>query len=293
MTSRHFVGVFAMIAVALLLAGSLGDAQAASKRGARYNSNASRQAAAAAKARKAQQIKSIQQQLSVARQILANAESQTAMSQGEVNQALAKLSGIRTEIESAEDDVEQAVKTLHAIEAEILAEQPPDSEFATALAAETQAKDDVHRAIHRVLGLPEHPGQSVDAALLNDVAEISAAQRQALDSDVNYLVAQQDLKDAAARVEKLRRQLFQANADWIAAERDLSEAHTRAREGTEQAKTAGLSSLDDRQDLSRAQNVAAAARALVAQGEARLRQLGAKPAASSGSGGSVGSRSTK
>lgn len=273
----------ALIAVAMLLVDFSAEAEAAKRR--RRGSSRSSRAAAAAKARKERTIKSIQQQVAAARQVLAAAESQTAMSQAQVNQALSKLSGIRDDLETGHDDAEQAAKTLHEIEAEILAEQQPDSDLGRAQAVVAQAKDDVHREIHRVLRLPNVHEKPGDAARLTDLANLSPVQRKLLENDNGYRSAQDRMREAGRNADQVRQKLLQADSNWVAASQDLAEAKKRSRDESQQAKTAGLSSLGDRRDLRSAQNVAAAARAIIAQGEARLRQLGAK---SSGGGSSSG-----
>jgi len=291
--------LLAGIVVAIVLAGVLSDVPAANKyrnnnnRNNSHYRNRNRSAAAAASARKAQLVNTLQRQVATARQMLAAAESNTAMSQAEVNQALVKLSGIRVEIESAEDDVVQALKTQHAIEAEILAEQAKDSELAKALVAEAQAKEEIHLAIHGALHLPGHEAKSVDTARLVDVATLSDIQKRTLEEDQKYRVAKEALKETAAQVERLQQKLFQDDPDWIAAQRDLSDARQRELAGEQHAKTVGGSSFGDKQALSKSKHVADAARALVNQGEARLRQLGAKPTSRTNSSRSTQSQKPK
>lgn len=83
-------------------------------------------------------------------------------------------------------------------------------------------------------------------------------------------MSQADVNQALSRLSGIRGEIESAHADV-----------------QEVAKAAGLGSPGDRQDLRTAQNVAAAARSIIAQGESRLRQLGASP---SGGGHSSGTK---
>ena len=276
---KHLVNclLVVLVAVALLLVDFSAEAEAA-KRRRRGSSRHSR--AAAAQARKQQMIKSIQQQVAVARQVLDAAESQAAMSQAQVNQALSKLSGIREDIERGHDDAEQAAKTLHGIEAEILAEQQPDSDLVRAQAILAEAKDDMHDAMHRLIRLPDVDEKPGDAARLTDLANLSPVQRKLLENDNDYQAAQDQMREAGRNVDQVRQKLLRAESNWVAARQDLAEARRRSRDESQQAKTAGLSSLGDRQDLRKAQDVATAARTIIAKGEALLRQLEEKSSSS-------------
>ena len=88
-----------------------------------------RNAAAAAKAHREKMISSLQQQVAKAQQILEKAASKSQMTQAELNSATSRLSGIREEIEDTQHDAVEAAKTLHEVEAELLAHQGPGSEY--------------------------------------------------------------------------------------------------------------------------------------------------------------------
>lgn len=272
-----------LVAFALLMTAFSSDVEARRRRGR------GRSAAAAAKARKAQMIKTIQQQVAAAQKVLSAAESQAAMSGDQVKQALSQLSGIRTEIESAHENVAEAATTLREIEAEILAEQKSDSPLELAKKDLRRAQEAVHLTIHAVLDLPNHHEHSGERGRLADLASISSSERATLGDDARYHASLRELNEAARRVKELREALFEGDPEWVAAQRALADAQQRSRESTQQAQTAGLGSLGDRQNLHNAQQIAATARAIIAQGETRLRQLGAKPTSNSKS----TSRSTK
>lgn len=233
---------------------------------------------AAAAARKQQMIRSLQQHLAVARQILATARSQTAMSSAEVNQAIGKLSELRESIDSAQIDVKEASKALHDVEEEILDAQSSDSQVKEEERALERAKAELHESIHRAVKIADKPHRSADAGRLTDIAGLSDEDRSALEADSAYQAAKQKVSEANRKLNKTRQLLYDADSDWIAARDELHDAHKRADEGRRQASSVAIGSLDDRQDLRKAKNVAAAAQAAVMQAEMRLRQLGVKDA---------------
>ena len=175
---------------------------------ARGRHNYGRNAAAAARANRAKMISSIQKQVTNARAVLKSAESQSVMSQAELNAASSKLAGIREEIDNTHQDAVQAAKTLREIEAEITLHQNPNSDLAKSLAAVDDAKEDVHQTIQSVLDFKlddAKPGVDVRQA---DVKQLSDSQLSKLKADPRYVAADKALKDAARAVSKLRQTLF-------------------------------------------------------------------------------------
>lgn len=241
---------------------------------ARGRHNYGRNAAAAAKANRARMISSIQKQVSNARAVLKSAESQSVMSQAELNAASSKLAGIREEIDNTHQDAVQAAKTLREIEAEITLHQTPNSDFAKSLAAVDDAKEVVHQTIQSVLGLKlddAKPGVDVRQA---DLKQLSDSQLSKLKADPQYVAADKALKDAARTVSKLRQTLFEADPDWTAAHRDLVDAHLQERNGAKERRVTGSAAAEKRMQLQNVNNVAVTARSIISLGEFRLRQLG-------------------
>lgn len=236
----------------------------------------SRAAAAAAKARKAQMIKVLQQQLAVARQILAAAESKTALSASEVSQAFGALGQLRQSAEQSQADVKEAAKTLRDIEQEIWEEQTADSQARKDVIAFEQAKQDLHDVIHRLAKVMDKAHTSADAGRLADLASLPEADRARLEADPIYKGAVQRATELGKNAGISRQQLFEKDAEWLAARDDLREAQKCAVEGQQQATSVAVGAAGDRQDLRRAGNVAAAARMTVFQLETQLRQLGVK-----------------
>lgn len=253
----------------------------------------SRQSAAAAKAAKQRTISAVQKQVAAARQVLAAAESQSAMSQTQVTQAVDKLSEIREAIKSAQAGTQEAANLLQDIEAEIVGEQTPDSELVRAQANLETATQTLHRVMHRVVTLPDDSDKSNDAGRLGDLAKLSPEERDRLEQDPAYQTARDNWKTAARNFKQCRQKLLEADEDWVAARQDLADAKQSVHESEQQSQTAGLGSLGDRQDLRQAQNIAATARAAVAQGEARLRQLGVNPSAGQASSSAAKKKKTR
>lgn len=236
----------------------------------------SRAAAAAAKARKEQMIKALQQQLTIARQVLAAAESKTAMSASEVNQAFGALEQLRASADSAKTDVVEATKSLRDIEQEIWEEQSAESPARKDAIAYEQAKEELHEIIHRIAKVGDKTHSSADAGRLADLASLSPTERASVEADAGYKGALQRLTELGQNAKLSRQQLFEKDADWIAAREELREAQKRLKEGQKQSTTVAVGAAGDRQDLKRANNIATSARMAVAQIEWQLRSLGVK-----------------
>jgi hypothetical protein len=241
----------------------------------------SRQSAAVAQAYRAMAIQNIQQQIGIARNVLGSAESKAAMSQSTVSSAISRLTDAREQINSAHEDVALAAKALHDLEKEILADLPPNAELNIAKEVLQQAKNSMHDALHRLFNIPHVTGKSDEAARLAEFESLSDEQKAILEKDPGYQVAQREMQAAAAQVTHLRREVLMADKEWVDARQELTDADKRSREGTQQATTAGMSMFGGQQKLRSNQQIAAFARSVIAQGEARLRQLGANPNGSS------------
>lgn len=253
---------------------------------ARGRGSYGRIAAAAAKAQRARLISSVQQQVVNAQQILQKAESQSQMTQAELNAANTKLSGIREDIGNTQHDVVEAAKTLRDIEAELIAQQTPDSEYGKALATADEVKNDVHLTIHRVLNLPMQELKPGLDPRKEDLKQLTITQMSTLQDNQSYIDSDMSLKDAIQKVSHFRQKLFQDDSEWVAAHEDLVNANHDKRDGEKERRMTGSSAAGKRQELQNVNNVVQTARSIIAQGEYRLRQLGAsvpqaKPTASS------------
>ncbi|GAA4469722.1 hypothetical protein [Novipirellula rosea] len=249
------------------------DADAGTRR---KNSSRGRHNAAAIQAQKTRMIRSIQNQIADARKVLSSIESKTAMTQKEAEQAMEKLASIHSEIEAERLDVPKAMKDMRGIEEDILAEQLPESELKVAMANMDRLKEAMHLVIHQMLGLPEHSGATSLNEGLFDLSKLTAEQQKTLDANSEYQSTEQKLASAAARVRQLREKLFAKDSDWIAAKQDVIDASKEALADKRELKSTVVHAAAEKSKLDNARQIEAVARAAIARGEARLRQLGVK-----------------
>ncbi len=275
--SRRLYFVTHVVVITTLVMGLfVSSADAAKRRGHRNN----RRASAMAQAQRNEAIKNIQQQVAAAQRVLSSAQFQASMSQTQVSEAMSKINKISSDIEVAHDDVQQASKALREIEAEIIAEQTPDSEYGKTKAAFDEAQRASHLIIHRLAGLSGTIEATESRSGLLDVAKLNPEQQAAIEADSAYQSAERSFKVAADNLSRLRKKLFESDSDWTAGQRELLDAKSRSSEDTRQVTSVGLEARRDKRQLNQAQQLVWEARRVIAQGEARLRQLGAKPLAS-------------
>jgi hypothetical protein len=255
---RRRFAVGALLAMIFMAADFHRLAQAAGK------NNRNRQAAAAAAAQKQRLVERLRRQLDAARGVLSAAQSSGSLSQQALDEAARKLSSIRTELEQVRLDAKEAEKTMRGIEAEILAEQAPDSEYVHAKMAVDEAKQLLQRESRRVF----------PAA---DPARLTAAQREMLENDEGYQRAKAKLEFAAKALDRERQKLFRADPQWTAAQKDLYAARQEEDRQEQTSVATGVGTLDDKQNLKSAQSLAAAAQSVIGLAEARLRRLGVNP----------------
>ena len=228
-----------------------------------------RSSASSAAARKKQSAQAIQNQINVARQVLAMAEAKGGMSAQQVQAAQERIANARSEIEAAGSEEREAREQMREIEQRILAEQGPDTPVGRAQAEVTAAEVAVHRELHRVVGAAPPAADTSP-----DTHSLSAAERETLRNDAEYTAAKERLVSAKRNLARVRQELLQAHTDWVAASKAAAEAHKRETAAKQAAGRPNLGAVSAKRNLHDAQDVAAAARATIAQGEAMLRQMG-------------------
>jgi hypothetical protein len=209
-------------------------------------------------------VEKLQRQRDAAREVLSAARSTASLSQQALEEAAQKLSSIRAELEQSRLDAKEAEKTMREVEAEILSEQPPESEYIRLKMAVDDAKQSLQREIRRLL-----PAADPD--------QLTAQQRQTLEDDEAYRQAKLELSIAAKALDRVRQKLFQADPEWAAAQKDLYAARQDEFRQEQSSLSTGVGSLDDKQNLKTAQSLAAAAELVIGVAEARLRRLGVNP----------------
>ncbi len=239
-----------------------------------------RHAIANIQAQKMQMINMLQSQVAMANQVLANAESKSAISQSIAYEAMSKLNHIRKEIETANGEVHNAFEEVQMIEADILAEQAGNSEFAEATKAVGLCNQEVHRVFHSLAQTPEDEKTSTEDSRFVEMSRLPESQRITIKSDAEYKFVTEQLAKAEQHVVDVRKKLFEGSKEWRDAKRTLDKARQDAREEMAKTKPATMAATHQNQEAQQLRNVIENAKLIVAQGELRLRQLGAKPLAS-------------
>ena len=232
-------------------------------------------------AQKAQMIKLLQSQVVLANQVLTNATSKSTMSQSLAYEAMSNLNRIRKEIETAHADVHHASQEVHMIEADILASQDDHSAFAKATNAVDNFNQEVHRVFHKLAQTPEEETNSTDGTRKVEMSRLPESQRIMIKNDSEYKLAIDRLSTAEQHVLDVRKKLIENSKEWRDAKRNLDKARQDSREEIQKAKPLSIAAANQNQETMQLQNVIENAKLIVAQGEMRIRQLGAKPLTSS------------
>jgi chromosome segregation ATPase len=205
-------------------------------------------------AQKQKTIDQIKAQVASAKHTLAVAEAKGQMSASQLEEARKKLSDARATLDEAQDDERAAAETLNDIEADLVDSQEPDSKVGQAKAKLEEARAAYEKARAGVVS-PNNP---------------------------DYEKAKNDLNAAKREFDKAKAELFEKDEDWVAAKETLREEQADKADAKKQSDTA-RGSAGSAKEMRNASQVAAAARAIIAQGEAKLRALGVKNVGSSSS----------
>lgn len=245
-------------------------------RGHHRNSSYHRHANAIVQAQKKQMISMLQSQIVSANQVLANAESKSAMSQSLAYDAMSKLNQIRKEMETANSEMHEAFHELQMIEADIMAAQDDRSEFAEATRAVKISNQEVHRVFHNLTQIPEGEKISTDDSRLVEMSRLPESQRMAIKCNPDYKSAMDELSAAEQHVADIRKKLLENNKEWKGAKQTLDKARQESRAEIAKSKPASVTAAHQNQETQNLRSVIENAKLIVAQGELRLRQLGAK-----------------
>lgn len=210
--------------------------------------------AAAAAARKKKAIESVRAQIAAAKQVLVAAEAAAGASRAQLDDIHKRLSDARVALADALDEECTARKELLELEAKILGTQSRESEFGRAQAklANTRSTTDAFRARY-------------------------GDDRNGLNSDADYLAAADAYAAAKREFDRTRAATLAENKDWQAASQELRDLLAEHREEMKSG-SGSFGMMPTSRNLRNAEDVAAAARQVIAEGEARLRQLGENPA---------------
>ena len=246
-------------------------------RGHHRSSSYHRHATAMVQAQKKQMISLLQSQVALANQVLANAESKSAMSQSMAVEAMSKLNHIRQEIETANSDLHNVFEEVQMIEADILAAQTDNSEFAEATKSVDHCNHEVHSVFHKLAQTPEEDVVSTVDSRFVEMSRLPESERMKIKNDSEYKSATDKLSKAEQHVLDVRKKLFESSKEWRDAKRSLEKARQDSREEITKAKPITIAAAHQNQETQQLRNVVENAKLTVAQGELRLRQLGAMP----------------
>lgn len=267
---RRTIGKLLLSVLAIALLGGL-CGEAVGKSRSRGKSSA---AASAAKRQKT--IQSIQKQVNEARQVLQTAESQAGMSEKEINAAKEKINAARTALENARAAEQNARSALREIETKLLNAKPGDPKYQQAQAAVDEAQKAVDRVLHQTVPLPQHSGGETTVVYSSELRSLSPENRAALKDSVDHQLAVERLNDAKANLTRAKNEMFRRSPEWVEASEAVAEAHKEESSAGAGNSTPGLGMVAIKNNLRTSQDIAAAARRTIAQGEAMLKQLGVK-----------------
>lgn len=258
--------ILGLLMMAAALAGL--PASAAMARGRSHSShNNHRRHSNQSAAAKQRTIQAIQGQVNAAKEVLRTVESRGAMSQEQLAAAQKLMENAKEAAEAAEADERKCQGTLEEIEADIIEEQGPDSKIGKARAALDQVREHLEQVRESAReSLADSTGSaSVSAVALKATLDASDEHEQAL----------RDLREAKQNFDQVRREVVEKNPKWVEASEAHKQAHRDSSNAEQNIQSGSRKAVPARRDLRTAQNVAAAARATIAAGEAKLRQLGA------------------
>jgi DNA repair exonuclease SbcCD ATPase subunit len=228
-----------------------------------------------AQAERRQLIQEIKSQIATARSVLAQVESKGGLAAGQLEAARKKIAAAREALEAADAEETAAARAVRDIENDLIEAEGDDSEIARAKAAWEAAAKQYNELL---FGRSEaQPADSEGASTAASSAESpSASTASGAPTDDVIAAAKQKLLDAKREYERLKTALREKDPQWVS---DMETLREERKNRAEAAAKAGpnLSMLRSSRDLRSAKSIAAAARAVIAQGEARLRQLGVRP----------------
>lgn len=228
-------------------------------------------------ARKQQEIAQLQKQLDGARKVLDSVTSSGALTQAQIASARQAALAAREALhESAKQDNEVS-KKLRVIEDGILEAQSDDSEYAKALNEIHLAQRAMNTELHRILKWQPPADDEAESTRLSELAHLTAEERERLAADPRYTTKQEALHQSIDKLVATKKKLFESSAEWKQAH---AEHHRVDQEQAKQERAvqgAANDSSAGREELRDAAEIAASARSTIAQAQARLNALGAKP----------------
>lgn len=231
-------------------------------------------------ARKQQEIAQLQKQLDGSRKLLESVTSQGAMSQAQLASARQSALAAREALHDAEKQDHEVNKKLRGIEDGILESQSDDSELAKTLDELHLAQRALDIEMHKILKRPPPANDEDEATRLSELAHLTTEEREKLAGDTRYSTKQESLHQSMEKLSTVKKKLFQASAEWKKAHEERHRIDQVQAQQERSVQGAANDSSESRSELRTIAQIAASARASIAQAEARLNALGAKPKAS-------------
>lgn len=170
----------------------------------------------------------------------------------------------------------ESARSQRSIEAEILAGQAEDSEYAKANLANHEAQDELKTAQEEALTNEEF--QTKRAALLKEEdhgLKIAQLQRETLGNDLAYQKALDKSKAAKLTLQHIKSGLFKENTEWVDAAHAAKERAADETKANNEATRGAFHRMPAVRNLREANAAADKARAVIAQAENVLRSLNA------------------
>lgn len=241
----------------------------------------SNRGAAMAKAMREQTIKAAQAQYAQAESLLSIAMSNGSGAEGRLSAVIAEMQHSANEFRQARSQEIDLKKELAEIEADILKEQKSESDYVRFQTELQDKKGQLARLESKLLGTTEFAAKK--ATLLKSTegpAAVAAYRKETLDHDSEYTTLKLRVEELNVTLGKLKRELFTNDSEWKETHDAMVEAHKDVDEANGEVYKKAPDRMDPLRDIKSAKQAAAAARTVMAQAEAVLKQYNAptKPA---------------
>jgi len=210
------------------------------------------------------------------------AEDEIATRKTRRDDLAAELEKIQSAIADARQRATAATKETQAArraqrdrEAAILAEQSADSPYGLAQAKLQKARDEQDRIILKTLNLPARSGLVTEQQRGAERSRYSASQKAKLRASPECDAANERVTTALKAANDEKKKLLEADEEYRAIAARVAAAVEAEDSAEAAAKTAGLDVVRVRKDLKSSDSELAAARKVLAQADAALKQLGA------------------
>ncbi|MEZ6058107.1 MAG: hypothetical protein R3C01_15515 [Planctomycetaceae bacterium] len=220
-------------------------------------------------------IAEIRQEIAEATETLKKIESAGEATAVELDLLASQLESHARALKEIQSNAKSKSREMLKIELRIIGEQGGKSEWAKKADAIEQDRLKLEKEFHRVLRLPKDlkEGDDLDSHRLHHFARLSPEQRSQLDADVEYKEAERKLIASCREFSSYERKLFSADAQWKSANEDRLALHEEEERKREAKRLDGIENRETKKTMKTLADLAAQARATIADGESQLRAL--------------------